>query len=80
MKYLITLAAVLLIGGSVKAEELLKVEETETQTDHRMLAGQNDFSKDYVEKVTDERAAEKARRAKDRKDHDKYLLMIDRSR
>jgi hypothetical protein len=48
--------------------------------DGREIAGKNDFTKDYLEKVTDERAADKLRREQDRKDHEKYLREISRSR
>ncbi len=70
MKNLAAIAMILMVYGSVHAEE----------SDGRMLAGQNDFSKDYLEKVTDERAVEQLRREQDRKDHQKYLRSIDRSR
>jgi hypothetical protein len=70
MKKLSLIAAVLVAAVVVKAEE----------TDSRALAGQKDFSKDYLERVTDERAADKIRREQARKDHDKYLNSIDRSK
>jgi hypothetical protein len=38
------------------------------------------MSKDYLEQVKDEQAAERLRREKDRKEHDQYLREINRSR
>ncbi len=69
MKNLAAIAIVVLVSVVAQAEG-----------DGRALAGQSDFSPDYLAKVTDERAADEIRREKDRKDHDKYLKMINRSR
>lgn len=68
MKKLAAIALVMVVYSNAKAD------------DKRELAGQKDFTKDYLEQVVDERAAEKARSEKDRKDHDKYLREIARSR
>jgi len=67
MKTIVAIAAlVLLLSVSAKAEN----------DEDRKLAGQQDMSKDYLERVTDERAAEKLRQEEDRRDHEKYLRSI----
>ncbi len=71
MKNLATLALIMVVCGSVNADDTNVV---------RKLAGQDDMAKDYLETVKDEAAAERLRREKDRKDHDKYLKEIARSR
>jgi hypothetical protein len=68
MKKLAAIALVLTACSNVRAEA----------TD-RQLAGQKDFTSDYLEKVSDEKAAEQAQREQDRKEHLKYLRMIDRA-
>ncbi len=66
------LIGILVLGFSVGA--LAEV------NDSRELAGRKDFSKDYLEKISDEQAMEKSNSEKDRIAHDKYLRAIDRSR
>ena len=65
MKHLAAVALIMVVYGSVRADEV-------------RIADQKESKKGML--VADEKVAERLRREKDRKEHMKYLLEITRSR
>ncbi|MGE3975823.1 MAG: hypothetical protein AB7F59_14965 [Bdellovibrionales bacterium] len=76
-KIIFIVAALALVSVSeVNAEE----NSMESSSAPREISGVKDFSKEYLEQITDERAVELEASRQDQEEHERYLRKIARGR